>query len=182
MKNRTEPARFLPGMMVAFLLTCGIASAMPTPNRPTPTTSPGRRAAGQTNQPVPWLGNLNQGISGWLGQQVLARKTAAARLQPATKNLLHDAELQRLANVAGSPVKATFRRNGTPSELKGTMLEPALTGPTRLAADRYVETARGFLRASRKLLLLEDPDSELGLRTRESDQLGRQHLRFRQEY
>src|SRR6185369_6884368 len=76
----------------------------------------------------------------------------------------------------------TFRRNGTPSEIKGPALERAFSGPVNAEAERHAATARGFLRANRDLLLLEDPDQEWRLRKSERDDLGRQHLRFRQEY
>ena len=39
-------------------------------------------------------------------------------------------------------------------------LERAFSGPVNAAAERHAATARGFLRANRDLLLLEDPDQE----------------------
>jgi Zn-dependent metalloprotease len=111
----------------------------------------------------------------WLSQQVMARQAAS---QPQRRKT----QIQALSALAGGPVNATFRRNGTASEIKGTSLQPAFIGPASPGSDPNLETARAFLAANRGLLLLADPNSELVLRTRQTDEFGREHLRFRQEY
>jgi bacillolysin len=167
-------------VLVDFLLALQ-AEAMPSPPRPGSSSGPTAATTVSPLQAVSWLTPINQGIGPWLSQQVLARQTASRQSQSAYQ-LQRKAQIQRLNALAGAPVNATFRPNGTPSQIKSTSLQPAFIGPVLQGSDQNFETARSFLRANRSLLLLADPDSELVLRTRQKDELGRDHLRFRQEY
>jgi bacillolysin len=168
----------LPLHSVLFLVACWLAlsaGAMPSHHGPTSSLGP---AAASSASPLPapaWLEPVNTGMGPWLSQQVIARQAAS---QPQ----LRKTQIQRLSALAGAPANATFRPNGTPSQIKGASLQPAFIGPARPGSDQNLETARAFLHANRGLLLLADPDTELVLRTRQTDELGREHLRFRQEY
>ena len=66
---------------------------------------------------------------------------------------------------------------GTPRQIKGAVLQSAQAG-----SDPPLTTARTFLRTNCDLLRLEDPNAELVLVRRHTDELGRTHLRFRQQY
>ncbi len=167
--------------LVAALLALH-AGAMPSPLRPGSSSGPAA-VSGVSHLPaVPWLEPINQGIGPWLSQQVSARQAATAQSHAASQLQHRKAHLQRLNTLAGAPVSVAFRPNGTPSEIKGASLQPAFIGPVLPGSDQTKETALDFLRANKSLLLLSDPDSELVLRTRQTDEFGRHHLRFRQEY
>ena len=66
---------------------------------------------------------------------------------------------------------------GTPRQIKGAVLQSAQAG-----SDPPLTTARTFLRTNCDLLRLDDPHAELVLVQRQTDELGRTHLRFQQEY
>ena len=66
---------------------------------------------------------------------------------------------------------------GTPRQIKGAVLQSAQAG-----SDPPLTTARTFLRTNCDLLRLDDPNAELVLGRRHTDELGRTHLRFRQQY
>ena len=66
---------------------------------------------------------------------------------------------------------------GTPRQIKGAVLQNAQAG-----SDPPLTTARTFLHTNCDLLRLEDPHAELVLVHRHTDELGRTHLRFRQQY
>ena len=66
---------------------------------------------------------------------------------------------------------------GTPRQIKGAVLQSAQAG-----SDPPLTTARTFLRTNCDLLRLDDPHAELVLVQRHTDELGRTHLRFQQEY
>ena len=66
---------------------------------------------------------------------------------------------------------------GTPRQIKGAVLQSAQAG-----SDPPLTTARTFLRTNCDLLRLDDPNAELVLVHRHTDELGRTHLRFRQQY
>ena len=66
---------------------------------------------------------------------------------------------------------------GTPRQIKGAVLQSAQAG-----SDPPLTTARTFLRTNCDLLRLDDPNAELVLVRRHTDELGRTHLRFRQQY
>ena len=66
---------------------------------------------------------------------------------------------------------------GTPRQIKGEVLQSAQAG-----SDPPLTTARTFLRTNCDLLRLDDPHAELTLTRRHTDELGRTHLRFQQQY
>ena len=66
---------------------------------------------------------------------------------------------------------------GTPRQIKGEVLQSAQAG-----SDSHLTTARTFLRTNCDLLRLDDPNAELVLVRRHTDELDRTHLRFRQQY
>ena len=70
---------------------------------------------------------------------------------------------------------------GTPRQIKGAVLQSAQYG-SAVGGDSQLTTARTFLRTNCDLLRLEDPNAELVLVHRHTDELGRTHLRFRQQY
>jgi hypothetical protein len=158
------------------------ARAMPSPTRPVHSSGAGANPAGPPAQVAQWLNPINQGIGAWIGQQVQARKAANQQRQSAHRPQQTKQLIQQLNMTAGAPVTVTVRPNGTPSEIKGSFLRRAFVGPALPGSDHLLETARSFLRSNKSLLSLNDPDSELVLRTRQTDELGRHHLRFRQEY
>ena len=177
----------LPFALVVCLAVCLLAqraSAMPSPSGPTNSTGV---AGSSTPSPKPgsavqWLNPVNQGIAAWISQQVQARQAANMQKQMAQRSNQPKSQILASSAITGDKIDTTFRLNGTPLEIKGNSLQPAFVGPTVPGSDHHLETARSFLRANSKMLLLEDPDSELVLRTRRTDELGWHHLRFRQEY
>ena len=70
---------------------------------------------------------------------------------------------------------------GTPRQIKGEVLQRAQHGFTT-GSDPHLTTARTFLGTNCDLLRLDDPHAELTLTRRHTDDLGRTHLRFQQEY
>ena len=70
---------------------------------------------------------------------------------------------------------------GTPRQIKGEVLQQVQHGSTA-GSDSHLATARTFLRTNCDLLRLDDPHAELTLTRRHTDELGRTHLRFQQEY
>ena len=66
---------------------------------------------------------------------------------------------------------------GTPRQIKGAVLQSAQAG-----SDPPLTTARTFLHTNCDLLRLDDPHAELVLVQKHTDELGRTHLRFQQEY
>ena len=70
---------------------------------------------------------------------------------------------------------------GTPRQIKGAVLQSAQPS-IGAGSDPPLTTARTFLRTNCDLLRLDDPHAELVLVQRHTDELGRTHLRFQQEY
>ncbi|MCY4386833.1 MAG: M4 family metallopeptidase [Desulfurellaceae bacterium] len=70
---------------------------------------------------------------------------------------------------------------GTPRQIKGAVLQQAQHGISAVG-DSQLTTARTFLRMNCDLLRLDDPNAELVLVRRHTDELDRTHLRFRQQY
>lgn len=88
-----------------------------------------------------------------------------------------------LKQRVGKDVEVVFRPGvGTPMEIRGPALERATVTFLAGSAEAGIETSRAFLRANRGLLRIDDPDRELVLERRESDALGRSHLRFSQRH
>jgi Zn-dependent metalloprotease len=138
----------------------------------------------QTIAPVQTPYFIAQQIQEWLQSQLEAQQAAqqATSSNAVAQRQAKLAIVRRLESIAGGKVKLAFHENGTPSEIKGGLLEPALVGALTAGVDRHEETARNFLRANRELLLLADPDQELKLAKTEGDNLGRRHLLFQQVY
>ena len=86
--------------------------------------------------------------------------------------------LSALETRCPGEVSVVFRlQAGTPRQIKGAVLQSAQAG-----SDSELTTARTFLHTYCDLLRLEDPNAELVLVHRHTDELGRTHLRFRQQY
>jgi Zn-dependent metalloprotease len=64
--------------------------------------------------------------------------------------------------------------------IRGAALERGTSGVATAAGDE--QTARAFLRKNRGVLRLDDPDREMVLDRRDTDDLGRRHLRFSQTH
>jgi Zn-dependent metalloprotease len=158
------------------------AGAMPSLSRPTTSTGAAVSPPPKPSSTVQWLNPVNQGTAAWISQQVQARQAANMQKQMAQRYLQPKSQFLASSAITGLQINATFRPNGTPLEIKGNSLQAAFIGPNLPGSDHHLETALSFLRANSKVLLLEDPDSELVLRTRQTDELGWNHLRFRQEY
>jgi hypothetical protein len=110
-------------------------------------------------------------------QSVLGHRRAASGISGDVAQASAIAALRR-----GAPeVEVRLRPGvGTPRLVRGAALQRAAApGPGGAPDER---TARAFLGAQRALLRLDDPDAELELERRDSDPLGRRHLRFAQRY
>ncbi len=103
------------------------------------------------------------------------------RLQKALSG--HPAQTPALkAAPAGRDFDGLYRTNGTPRQIRGEQLQPAVH---KFAADAVrddLETARTFFRENRRALRLNDPDTELVASTASVDDDGRALLRFSQRY
>ncbi len=74
---------------------------------------------------------------------------------------------------------------GTPRQIKGEVLQHAQSGSVSgpvVGKDAHEATAWSFLQTNRALLRLDDPPAELTMTRRQTDALGRTHLRFDQQY
>ena len=184
MRNHFREALRALWVAMLFVLGAGIAIAMP--NQRSTNAAPGGMfpfiSAGANSATPQQLALQKLDLAEWLRQQVAARKAAAAVPPLDAKSEARQKAISQLEASTGSKVKVTFRRNGTPSEIKGPVLHREFSGAVSAPAERPAETARNFLRANRELLVSDDPDKEWSLRRSERDDLGRQHLRFRQEY
>lgn len=170
----------VPGMMpavVALLIASSIVSeALPKKDRPVGVPGQSTFIPGATtnvSQPAP---SLNPNLAEWLSQQVASRNSSVASPQDRQR------AIGKLEKSARGKVTVHFRRNGTPSEVKGPGLELGFSGQIRPGSNPHEETARSFLRRHNGLFLSANPDQEWGLRKSEEDHLARKHLRFRQEY
>ena len=84
-----------------------------------------------------------------------------------------------------NPATRVYLRSGnqTVLQIRGGILHRPQGGLLGLSADlRSEQTARSFLREHRQVLLLDDPDGELVMRTSQADESGRRNLRFHQKY
>lgn len=96
-----------------------------------------------------------------------AKSTTRRRLPavPSTRRQPNNLEIQR-------------RSNGTPRQIKGDMLTPAVSSSLRTRKAQHETTAHHFLRTHRTLLGIQTPDKEFKLMRHTTDTLGRHHLRF----
>lgn len=111
------------------------------------------------------------------GLQVAAPYTPPPQLTPEQRQALSELETR-----CPSEVSVSLRPlAGTPRQITGTVLQQAIHGISAVG-DSQLATARTFLRTNCDLLRLDDPNAELVLVRRQTDKLGRTHLRFRQQY
>lgn len=83
--------------------------------------------------------------------------------------------LTRLKARTASPVELRHHPlTGTVRELKGKVLH--------YAEENDAATAKSFLKINRELLKISAPDDEFSLASSQTDELGRRHLRFDQQY
>lgn len=111
------------------------------------------------------------------GLQTAASFTPPPQLTPEQRQALSELETRCPGEVSVSLRPLA----GTPRQIKGAVLQQARHG-IGAVSDSHLTTARTFLRANCDLLRLDDPNAELVLVRRQTDELGRTHLRFRQQY
>jgi len=117
---------------------------------------------------------LQQRISGMKSRIREARSLAKEAVLRSALTLKQQVAYQSM-KAASPDMQVWLRKDGgAPRHLKGRLME-ARSGSRS-------ESAREFLRRSRDLLLVEDPDREFSPVREEIDQLGRSHIRFRQSY
>ena len=111
------------------------------------------------------------------GLQTDAPYTPPPQLTPEQRQALSELETRCPGEVSVSLRPLA----GTPRQIKGAVLQQARHG-IGAVGDSQLTTARTFLRTNCDLLRLDDPNAELVLVRRQTDKLGRTHLRFRQQY
>lgn len=120
----------------------------------------------------------------WLRAQAgrhAARPPAAANTVPLPP--AQSLALLELRQRVGEDLRVRFRPGtGAPLLIQGPGLQRRATPVGKAGLSLEESTARDFLRGNKDLLRLEDPDLELILRSRETDELGLRHLRFEQRY
>jgi bacillolysin len=112
--------------------------------------------------------------------QTAPRRPDASQLRAALLRVappIHEPVARRAAASRPSAIATSFRENGTPRQLR-----PVATDKQSHAAFGAIETARAFLNDNRALLRLEDPDRELVAISRVTDNLGKTHVRFQQQF
>ena len=113
-----------------------------------------------------------------LRQRLASLQTAAAFTPPPQLTAEQSQALSALETRCPGEVSVVLRPlAGTPRQIKGEVLQSAQAG-----SDPPLTTARTFLHTNCDLLRLDDPHAELVLVRRQTDELGRTHLRFRQQY
>ena len=113
-----------------------------------------------------------------LRQHLAGLQTAAAFISPPQLTAEQSQALSELEAHCPGEVSVVLRPlAGTPRQIKGEVLQS-----TQAGSDPPLTTARTFLRTNCDLLRLDDPNAELVLVRRHTDDLGRTHLRFRQQY
>lgn len=132
----------------------------------------------------------------WAAQSIavllaLSSMTAGQESRPIGTRLREDRQqevverqeaLAKLEQRTGKTVKMHVRpAAGTPRQIKGAILQRAVVD-VKGSEDAGVQTARMFLRTNGALLGIDDPDAEMSLAKLHRCQLGREHLRFSQEY
>ena len=113
-----------------------------------------------------------------LRQHLAGLQTDAAFTPPPQLTAEQSQALSALETRCPGEVSVVLRPlAGTPRQIKGEVLQSAQAG-----SDPPLTTARTFLRTNCDLLRLDDPNAELVLVRRHTDELDRTHLRFRQQY
>ena len=89
-------------------------------------------------------------------------------------------------SITGKPpqeIQVSTRADGSVRQIKGGVLEPPVINQNaRSKNQRNDLTARSFLRRHRRILGVNNPDKELYLVKQNSDELGRDHLKYGQRY
>ena len=115
-------------------------------------------------------------------RQRMASFTQATQGQTAQFTQRQHTALTQLRTRAHGDVSVWLRPGvGTPMQMKANVLTQAQRSFLPGIADHQA-TAQAFLQANRDLLRLEDPYAELELTRSHTDELGRTHLRFHQQY
>jgi len=149
---------------------------------------------------APSVGAGNGWSSGWSGDpraasvmqhvasclQASRSNQVAVTVAPKPGSNFKDARqadaLRRLQQQVGTSLQVFLRQNNaTPIQIKGDPLAKA-SASTGSPEVQQEATARSFLKDNAALLLLEDPDRELQLAHRQTDDVGRTTLRFTQFY
>lgn len=117
-----------------------------------------------------------------LGQHLASLHTATPYTPPPQLTPEQSQALSELETRCPGEVSVSLRPlAGTPRQITGTVLQQAIHGVSAVG-DSPLTTARTFLRTNCDLLRLDDPNAELVLVRRHTDELDRTHLRFRQQY
>lgn len=142
------------------------------PNALAPTSEPSTEAA-----PDPRAIELAKRLRQHLAGLQTASFISSPQLTPEQSQALSELETRCPGDVS-VVLRPTV---GTPYQIEGAVLQQAQYG-FAAGSDPHLTTARTFLRTNCDLLRLDDPHSELVLVRRHTDELGRTHLRFRQQY
>ena len=117
-----------------------------------------------------------------LSQHLASLHTATPYTPPPQLTPEQSQALSELETRCPGEVSVSLRPlAGTPRQITGTVLQQAIHGVSAVG-DSPLTTARTFLRTNCDLLRLDDPNAELVLVRRHTDELDRTHLRFRQQY
>ena len=141
----------------------------------------GRAATTAIPNNDPRLAQIAERLGGIIAQGMAGAKPAPAAqaVAPAQQNAI-----QRLTRQTGEDLQVHLRpANQTVRQLRARSLAPAPKGAAlQSVAGSRERVAKSFFNANRVLMRLADPESELALRQSSRDELGHQHLRFRQQY
>jgi bacillolysin len=112
----------------------------------------------------------------------LSAARAAARSPERVASPTPEIEAAPLAARVGRDVEVVVRPGvGTPMQIRGERLQ-LRRAAAEPGEDDDLATAREFLRANRRILLLDDPDLELATQKRTEDELGFRHIKFDQRF
>ena len=168
-------------LLTIFLLSWNLASGNPSALYLHPLHQPNTLAPASESlevDPDPRATVLAQRL-----RQHLAGLQAAAPYTPPPQLTAEQSQaLSELETRCPGEVSVNLRPlAGTPRQIKGAVLQQAQHGISAVG-DSHLTTARTFLRTNCDLLRLDDPNAELVLVRRHTDELNRTHLRFRQQY
>ena len=168
-------------LLTIFLLSWNLADGNTPALYLHPLSQPGTLAPASEPlevDPDPRATVLAQHLSQHLaGLQTDAPYTPPPQLTPEQRQALSELETRCPGEVSVSLRPLA----GTPRQITGAVLQQAIHGASAVG-DSPLTTARTFLRTNCDLLRLDDPNAELVLVRRHTDELDRTHLRFRQQY
>lgn len=168
-------------LLAIFLLSRNLADGNTSALHFHPLAQPDTLASASESleiDPDPRATVLAQRLSQHLaGLQTDAPYTPPPQLTPEQRQALSELETRCPGEVSVSLRPLA----GTPRQITGTVLQQAQHGISAVG-DSHLTTARTFLRTNCDLLRLDDPNAELVLVRRQTDELDRTHLRFRQQY